>query len=699
MAYIINKFNGQQLLVLEDGTIDTSTSLGLVGRNYVGYGETQNENFVYLLENFNNDAPPSRPLQGQLWYNSTSRLLHVYTGDDWSVVGSAGLSATPPTNFTNGSLWLRTVDNTLHVRTPSGWAFIGPESIPGYGSTRARAGLLRDTTGEDRAVIFLESDGSLIGIISSTAFTIANEALIPNISENIIVGINLSNTSKVKGSITGNAENSTRLATPRLINGTAFDGQQNITIKASTTNKLVKGTYILGSDFDGSSQITWSVDATSANVIGKVVARNSEGGFSAGTIFADLVGNVTGNITTESGTSSFNIVEANSFIGASLSGNAATASRFENAVKINGVDFDGSDDVTIPAAAGTLTGNTLNATVLISSLTSVGTLINLNVADQGISVGSGNEMKMFLSMGTPTIKSFTGKLKFDIGNTGPDLSIVNASTALSMGGLNAPSIVADNITNLGIVGGKFNNVYANNFLGSKVETNTIEPSSGSSITADGNFIITGDLTVQGNLTAINSTELTIEDKMINLASTASTASEANGAGVYINGANASLLYSNTGNKWVMNKYLDMGFNDVETTGLFRGTATSARYADLAENYVADQDYGPGTVLEIGGLYEVTLAQDGTNRLAGVVSTNPAFLMNSDCSGDHVVAIALQGRTPCKVRGKIKKGDMLVSGGSGYARPASSLQIGTIVGKALEDFDGNDGIIEILVGRN
>ena len=78
MAYIVNKFSGAQLIVLEDGTIDTTTSLGLVGRNYVGYGETQNENFVFLLENFANDAPPSRPLQGQIWFNTTTNLTYAY---------------------------------------------------------------------------------------------------------------------------------------------------------------------------------------------------------------------------------------------------------------------------------------------------------------------------------------------------------------------------------------------------------------------------------------------------------------------------------------------------------------------------------------------------------------------------------------------------------------------------------------------
>jgi hypothetical protein len=131
---------------------------------------------------------------------------------------------------------------------------------------------------------------------------------------------------------------------------------------------------------------------------------------------------------------------------------------------------------------------------------------------------------------------------------------------------------------------------------------------------------------------------------------------------------------------------------------FNGVATSALYADLAENYLADAEYAPGTVLEFGGDKEVTVAEDSTCRIAGVVSTNPAHLMNSGLVGTNVVAVALMGRIPCKVRGKIRKGDMMVSGGDGYARPERNPLLGSVIGKALEDFDGVSGIIEIVVGR-
>lgn len=131
--------------------------------------------------------------------------------------------------------------------------------------------------------------------------------------------------------------------------------------------------------------------------------------------------------------------------------------------------------------------------------------------------------------------------------------------------------------------------------------------------------------------------------------------------------------------------------------LSAGSRLNATFADLAEYYEADNQYEAGTVLAFGGDKEVTLAEDNTTKVAGVVSTNPAYVMNSSCEGEHIVALALQGRVPCKVRGKISKGDMLVSGGNGFARPFLFPVLGTVIGKALENFEG-EGIIEVAVSR-
>jgi hypothetical protein len=128
-----------------------------------------------------------------------------------------------------------------------------------------------------------------------------------------------------------------------------------------------------------------------------------------------------------------------------------------------------------------------------------------------------------------------------------------------------------------------------------------------------------------------------------------------------------------------------------------GKATTAQYADLAENYLADAAYVSGTVLDFDGTQEVTLStHDSSKRVAGVVSTNPAHLMNSTLDGAHVTAVALAGRVPTQVTGTIAKGDLMVSAGNGRARAEANPSTGTVIGKALENFDGGEGTIEIVI---
>ena len=472
MAYIINKYSGEQLIVLEDGTNNTSTSLGLVGRNYVGYGETQNENFVYLLENFANESAPSRPMQGQLWFDSANGVLNVYDGTSWAIVGSAALSDIPLTDPKPGALWLKTPVNTLNVWTGTEWRFIGPEAVDGFGNTRARSASVDDYLGNPKPVIIIETNDTAVAVITAEAFTINPAFSILGISNNLIAGINLADGKKINGDVTGSAASAEKLTNSRFINNVAFDGQQNITIRASTTNSLIKGDYITGSNFDGTTQQTWSVDATSSNVIGKLVARNAQGGFSAGLITASFSGNLSGNVTADSGVSTFNEVRATNFVGATLSGNAFSASQLETTRSINGVSFNGTSDITVPAAASTITGTTLNSTVTVSSLQRVGTLIDVSVADGGISIGSSGQLRLQVDSSIPTIRSQTGTLNFDMGSTGPDISFVDSATSLSLGGPSAPAIIGDNTTNLGIVGYKFNNIYANSLVGN-ADTSTL----------------------------------------------------------------------------------------------------------------------------------------------------------------------------------------------------------------------------------
>jgi len=128
-------------------------------------------------------------------------------------------------------------------------------------------------------------------------------------------------------------------------------------------------------------------------------------------------------------------------------------------------------------------------------------------------------------------------------------------------------------------------------------------------------------------------------------------------------------------------------------------ATSAQYADLAEIYESDAEYEVGTVVIFGGEKEITVSSMGADpRVAGVISENPAYLMNNDATGQ---AVALQGKVSCKVVGQISKGDMLVTHSQhpGVARKATDPKMGTVIGKALEEYNSTEiGTINIVAGR-
>lgn len=604
MAYIINRYNGSELVVLNDGTVDTSTSISLVGKNYTGYGEYQNENFVFLLENFASEAPPPRPISGQMWYNTTDGNINVYDGTDWNVLGSATVSDTAPETPATGMFWLKTPTNLLYVWTGGSWFQVG-EAVEGFGTTKAFSTSLLAQDGRTYPVVQIIIDDLVAGMFSRSTFDIANSNSVDGFTK-VYRGLTLSTKSEFfSGTLKGLADRATVLENIRTINGVGFDGSSNITIKSPTTNRLIAGDNIIGSNFDGSAEETWSVEASANNIPGKIVARDTAGNFSAGTITASLIGNVTGNVTATSGTSRFKTVQADKFIGATLSGNAASASQLQIPRKINGVDFNGTKDITVGARAQSITGDTLASNVLFSSLQTVGTLQSLEVENTGITIGSTNQFKLTIDGTTPYISNAT-EAPLNIGVVDSTRTFVGSQANLRL----IPSSV--------------------NKIESGVENPALVPEEGS---------------------------------VFDLGQSTTT---------------FRTVYADT----------------------FEGVATAARYADLAEFYSADRDYDVGTVLVFGGDAEVTETNiEKDNRLAGVVSAKPGYTMNTALKGTRA-CIALQGRVPCKVIGTIKKGEMLTtSSKAGYAIKATDPDIGTVIGKALEDKTNEDpGVIEVAVGR-
>ena len=144
MSYIINTYNGAQAAVVEDGTINTTLDVKLIGKNYAGYGETQNENFVFLLENFANETAPPKAITGQVWFDSGSKKLKFNDGNQWRTTGGAEVSDTAPTGLTTGDFWWDTASKQLKAWDGSAFKLIGPQSA-GDGITEMRSSTVRAT--------------------------------------------------------------------------------------------------------------------------------------------------------------------------------------------------------------------------------------------------------------------------------------------------------------------------------------------------------------------------------------------------------------------------------------------------------------------------------------------------------------------------------------------------------------------------
>lgn len=172
MPYTINKFNGAQVTVVADGTIDNTLDLKLIGKNYAGYGEVQNENFIFLLENFSNNTPPPRPISGQIWYDSANGKLKFYDGSKFRTTGGAEIGSVAPTGLTTGDFWFDTANQQLYAWNGSKFVLIGPQGA-GAKTTQMRSRTIQGTDNNSHAIIEAIADGETIFVISADAdFTI-----------------------------------------------------------------------------------------------------------------------------------------------------------------------------------------------------------------------------------------------------------------------------------------------------------------------------------------------------------------------------------------------------------------------------------------------------------------------------------------------------------------------------------------------
>jgi hypothetical protein len=169
MAYTINLTDGTIFATIADGTINTSSSMTLIGKNYAGYGDFLDENFIHLLENGSNTTPPGAPLTGQLWWDKTNSLLKVYNGSVFKTISAATSSATAPTNNVTGDLWFDTTNAQLKVWTGTAFLLVGPAFTSGTGVTGAIVDTIVDNVSVSHVVIKLFVEDSVVGIVSKDA--------------------------------------------------------------------------------------------------------------------------------------------------------------------------------------------------------------------------------------------------------------------------------------------------------------------------------------------------------------------------------------------------------------------------------------------------------------------------------------------------------------------------------------------------
>jgi len=578
MPYNINKFNGTLVATVEDGTVDNTLDIKLVGKNYAGYGEIQNENAVHMLENFAGPSQPPRKITGQLWYDSLGKKLKFYDGTQFRTTGGAEVGNTQPSGLSQGDFWFNTSTNQLFAWDGDEFILVGPQAVEGAGQTELRSESVIDNQNIARPIVKAMVNNSPVFIISNNEFILKSDS--PLITDFPII-------------------------------------KKGITLSKTRSS-------------DGISQESWQLWGTASSAKGIV---NTDG----------------------------TLLTAANFV---RSGNVI----FPTVVKFNDPGFFLGDDndirFQIDNNVPVLTSNTDDAGLIFKSKLSSATTAKVTVKFLGNDIlpGAADVSRIGLS-GQKFSEIYAGTFYGSLNGT------ANRADALLVEGGTYKGATADADADTIAVRDAQGKLTANGFLGEASRAAAITGGTAQSLLIQTAANTTGFLTkgnvgtvlnvnATGNLAWVDITTLL----PTNVAATTLNVANNTTAGNYFltfttgsSGAQsfnvhaAGLLY-NPGSKTI-------------TTDYFSGVAANSKYADLAEKYLADKDYDVGTVLMVGGEKEVTAAMAGFKAI-GVVSANPAYLMNSEL--ENGTAVALKGRVPVKVEGSVLKGQRLAAKDNGVA---------------------------------
>ena len=636
MSYTINNTSGGTIATVQDGTINTTAlDITLIGKNFSGYGEYLNENYVKLLENFASGTAPTAPTTGEIWYDSTNKLPKVYTGTAWKNIGSATAAASSPGAPNQGDLWYDITNKQLRAynSAATAWDLIGPDYTTAQGLSGQSVMTISDSV-TNHIVVYFYCAGTITAILSKdTTFT-----PVPSIAgfSNIKPGLNFNDTLSAK-----------------VADSDLLDGLNSTSFMRTDDNTSTNGNLAITNTTESSSTTTGALKVSGG--VGIVKNLYVGGSISATSVTGNLTTANQSAITTVGTLGSLNVTGAIA-AGGALSGTTLSLS---GGITLSGA-VSGVSTLTASSVAGTLT------TPAQANITSVGTLSSLNVTS-GITAGgaisggsvSGSTLTGTISTASQTNITAVGTLSsLAVGGTitgsalysasGNLVLSTNSARVVSSSSVTVTSSVASDNTSTGalmVTGGA---VVGGSFRAGALYSDNLYYANGVAYTSGSGTVSSGTAT---RLAFYSATGTVLQDTGANL-----TWATATNTLAVVGNLSVRNITTTSNNSYDIGASGAVYANVWATT--FRGTTTQAQYADLAEIYDTDEEYAVGTVIIVGGDCEVTACTTDSNvSVAGVISEKPGLLMNDKGRGQ---AIALRGKVPVLIVGAITRGDLIVT---------------------------------------
>ena len=463
MAYTINLTNGNVFATINDGTINQIASgtpavplITLVGKNYAGYGEFLDENFVHLLESGSNSVAPTAPLTGQLWWDSSNTILKIYSGTGFkSITGSTSSASAPTTTVIAGDLWFDSSNQQLKVYTGAAWLVVGPGYTSAQGESGAIPQTILDSVGGTKYITSLYVNNTRVGVVYDGASFTPQSSLQAAFST-IFPGLTLS--ASVSGAV--------------FAGTLQTDAQPNITSVGTLISLAVTGNITGGNVLGGANVNATTHTGTTVSVTGNITGGNVLGGANV-------------NATTHTGTTvsvTGNITGGNVLGGANVNSTLFTGTTVSVSGNVTGGNLNagtGNISTTGNVQAGNLkTGGLISATGNITTA-ATGNISTGNISITGVYSGDGSGLTNLGALAVGSIANGTSNIGISgsggngfitIGGTA-NVAVFTTTTAYFIGAANVTGIEKSGTNAIGNIGSStnyFNNIFAATYNGATV---------------------------------------------------------------------------------------------------------------------------------------------------------------------------------------------------------------------------------------